>query len=164
MRDARRSFLIARRWCRPILANPAGHARLQRRLWDRPTLDKAGLVARFQGNFSFRMEIGRAKSHSMAGAWGSARLKNHSRGGNVQAKFPSSAAFSLLRRESEDVWPLQLKKCHRALFRFHASGRLRGMLAHALNQAGLSFPRRQGCRNEQLRYPARRLTTFSGMI
>src|SRR4051812_3190636 len=52
MRDARRSFPIARRWCRPILANPAGHARLQRRLWDRPTLDKAGLFARFQGNFS----------------------------------------------------------------------------------------------------------------
>ncbi len=30
------------------------------------------------------------------------------------------------------------------LFRFHASGRLREMLALALKQAGLSFPRRQG--------------------
>lgn len=30
------------------------------------------------------------------------------------------------------------------LFRFHASGRLRGMLALALKKAGLSFPRRQG--------------------
>lgn len=30
------------------------------------------------------------------------------------------------------------------LFRFHASGRLRGMLARALRKAGLSFPRRQG--------------------
>jgi integrase len=30
------------------------------------------------------------------------------------------------------------------LFRFHASGRVRGMLTRALKQAGLSFPRRQG--------------------
>jgi hypothetical protein len=30
------------------------------------------------------------------------------------------------------------------LFRFHAGGRLRAMLALALKRAGLSFPKRQG--------------------